>query len=414
MELTRCVSRAAALAVATGVFAIGSAGALFAPAAQAASPVHHVSGGRRTAGWVAPGAPVSTAAGLHTDAAASECYAQGGCYDYAGVQLNGSNQGATATFAAQSPSEDATSSHSLVELAVDNFTAQGDVNDSAELGWIVSPTSPAPQLFVYHFDNTAATCYNSCGFVSTSQTITPGMTLTTGAQDVWTIRQIDGQWTFYFNGVEFGYFPASAYQPAFTAATQANVFGEVASDSGAQGCTQMGTGSFAGAAGSETVSQFGLFGAAQPARQQLMATTDPAAYTAQLTGATSAGLGGPGVCGTAPSAPAPAAAAASAPTPLAATSKQTSTEIYRCTTSVSCTPVRAGTAAHNATVKLTEVKHAKRRLTVSAPATANVPAVAWACETRGARTCTTKRTFRGHLSQTTTLTGPLKVSITLS
>jgi Neprosin len=407
MRLTRWASRAAALAVATCVFAMGFAGALFAPAARAdAAPVHHVSGGRRAAAWVAPGAPVSTAAGLHSDAAASECYAQGGCYDYAGVQLNAGNQGATATFAAQSPSEDATSSHSLVELAVDNFTAQGDVNDSAEVGWTASPTSPAPQMFVYHFDNTAATCYNGCGFVSTSQTITPGMTLTPGAQVVWTIRQIDGQWTFYFNGVEFGYFPASAYQPAFSAAAQANVFGEVASNS-APGCSQMGTGSFAAAPGSETVTHFGLFGAARPAGLQLMATTNPAAYTAQLTGATSARLGGPGLCDTSPPAQAPPAAA---PT-------QTSTVIYRCTASVSCAPVRAGAVAQNATVKLAEVKHARRaerRLTVSALATADLAGVEWACETRAARACTAKRTFRGHLSRTTTLTGPLKVSVTLS
>jgi hypothetical protein len=79
--------------------------------------------------------------------------------------------------------------------------------------------------------------------------------------------------------------------------------------------------------------------------------------------------------------------------------------------------VRTGAVAQNAAVKLTQVKHARhaeRRLTVSAPATANLPEVAWACETRAARTCTAKRTFRGHLSQTTGLTGPLKVSVTLS
>jgi hypothetical protein len=386
MRLNRWVGRAAALAAASCVFAV--------PATGSAS---------------------AATTGLHSDAAASECYAQGGCYDYAGVQLNAGNQGATATFAAQTPSEDPTSSHSLVELAVDNFTAHGDVNDSAELGWTVSPTSPAPQLFVYHFDNTAATCYNGCGFVSTSQTITPGMTLTPGTPDVWTIHQINGQWTFYFNGVEFGYYPASAYQPAFTTASQANVFGEVASTGSTPGCSQMGTGSYAAAPGAETVTQFGLFNAAHPAHLQLMATTDPAAYTTQLTSTTSARLGGPGPCDTSPPATAPTPTPAQAP--RAAASKPTNTQIYRCTANGSCTPLHASAAAHTTTVKLAQVtpaKHAERRLTVSAPTTTNQPQVAWACQTHGARTCTTKRTFRSHLSQTTTLTGPLKVSITLS
>lgn len=223
----------------------------------------------------------------------------GACYDYAGAQAVATNQGATVSFPVASPTLAYNGGHTLMEMAVFNRTAAGIDQDTAEIGWIVDPApsgqAPVPQLFIYHFVNTEGTCYNGCGFVSTSSTIVPGMALTPGMNVTWSIRNIDGNWTFFFNGTEFGYIPESAYDGTFDSAAQVNVYGEIAGGGSTPGCSQMGDGLFGTQAGSATISDFQLNGASGNVGLTPYWPTDPAAWNSKVTPG-GLRLGGPGDC----------------------------------------------------------------------------------------------------------------------
>jgi len=223
----------------------------------------------------------------------------GACYDYAGGTVAEPNQGATVTFPVTSPTLASNGGHTLMEMAVFNRTPAGIDEDTAEVGWIVnrppSGQQPVPHLFVYHFVNTAGTCYNGCGFVSTSSTIVPGMALTPGTDVTWSIRNIDGNWTFFFNGTEFGYIPDSAYDGTFDQASIVNVYGEIAGDGTTPGCSQMGNGLFSTQPGAAAVSSFQLYDAATNAQLTPYWPTDPAAWNS-TTIKGGFRIGGPGDC----------------------------------------------------------------------------------------------------------------------
>ncbi len=223
----------------------------------------------------------------------------GACYDYAGASVHTSNLGGTVSFPVERPTLAWNGYHTLMEMAVFNRTPAGIDEDTAEIGWIITPSKPGkppvPHLFIYHFVNTEGTCYNDCGFVSTSQKIKPGMALRPGTDVTWTVREIRGNWTFFFDGIKFGYIPESAYKGTFNRASDVEVYGEIAGAGVRPGCSQMGTGLFGTQSGAAKVGGFSLFGASATPRLVPYYPTDPAAWNS-ATPAQLQRLGGPGGC----------------------------------------------------------------------------------------------------------------------
>ena len=134
-----------------------------------------------------------------------------------------------------------------------------------EFGWDVDPSlynDNLPHLFVYHFLNGQPTCYNACGFVpiDNPKGIVPGETLAAGVSARYQILYSGAskEWLISYNGNEIGYFPESIWGGKFTKSSDETAFGEVASMSSSEPCSQMGDGVFGSNTGSTTVSKFDL------------------------------------------------------------------------------------------------------------------------------------------------------------
>jgi len=224
----------------------------------------------------------------------------GACYDYAGASQTATSEGASVSFPVDDPNLawNSLGGHSLVEMAVFNRTATGIDNDTAEIGWLVQGLKPGQRptahLFIYHFVQTQGTCYDGCGFVSTSKTVKPGMVLKPGHY-TWKIRNIGGKWTFYLNGAEFGYIPDSAYHGTFGHAQIVNVYGEMAEAGTKPNCSQMGNTLFGTQTDAATIGHFRLLGATASPDLQPYSPTDPAAWSSTGT-ANTFRVGGPGDC----------------------------------------------------------------------------------------------------------------------
>jgi hypothetical protein len=248
--------------------------------------------------------PVFAPAGEGARPAAQECdigyLRYGACYDYAGASQTVNNEGASVTFPVDSPNLawNSLGYHTLIEMAVFNRTAKGIDDDTAEVGWLVQGLEPGrppvPHLFVYHFVNTKGTCYNACGFVSTSKTIKPGMALRPGSV-TWTIRNVGGRWAFYLDGTEFGYIPDSAYHGTFGHASIVNVYGEIAEAGTKPNCTQMGDRLYGTQPDAAAIGGFRLYGATAAPDLTPYSPTDPAAWNSTTTPNTFR-VGGPGDC----------------------------------------------------------------------------------------------------------------------
>jgi hypothetical protein len=224
----------------------------------------------------------------------------GACYGYAGASQTARSEGASVSFPVDDPNLawNSLGGHTLIEMAVFNRTATGIDNDTAEVGWLVQGLKPgqrpAAHLFVYHFVQTRGTCYDGCGFVSTSKTVKPGMALRPGHY-TWTIRNIGGRWTFYLNGAEFGYIPDSAYHGTFGHASIVNVYGEMAEAGTRPNCSQMGDTLYGAQSGAATIGGYRLFGASAAPDLRPYYPTDPAAWNSTSTPGTFR-VGGPGDC----------------------------------------------------------------------------------------------------------------------
>jgi Neprosin len=222
----------------------------------------------------------------------------GACYDYAGGSQTGNNQGATVSFPVERPVLAWNGYHSLMEMAIFNRTPKGIDEDTAEIGWIIFPEAsgqpPEAQLFIYHFVNTKGTCYNGCGFVSTSKTVKPGMVLQPGTT-TWGIHNIAGKWAFYLDGKEFGYIPDSAYKGTFGHASMVEVYGEIAGQGTTPGCTQMGDSLYAHQPGAASIGAFRRYGGIAGPHLLPYYPTDPAAWT-DTTAVNNYQVGGPGDC----------------------------------------------------------------------------------------------------------------------
>jgi hypothetical protein len=134
--------------------------------------------------------------------------------------------------------------HTLAELALQSADGQQIV----EVGWNVDRVvngDDDPHLFVYHWVNHTPSCYNGCGFVQYSTTVTPGATLANGAAKKFGIQYFSGAWWIAYDSEWIGYFPETLWTsqgvPSFNRSGLIQTFGEVAASS-ATPCSQMGKG----------------------------------------------------------------------------------------------------------------------------------------------------------------------------
>lgn len=217
----------------------------------------------------------------------------GACYEYASAAQVATNGGASVTTTVQQPELDRhdSSAHSLQELAV----MTTDRAFIVEIGWIIYPGlngDSAPHLFVYHWVNNGESCYNGCGFVSTTSAAGPGMALTPNTSVGLAIQSYSGNWWLSYNGTWIGYFPGSLWNNAYSQANEIQAFGEVSSTSGTT-CTDMGNGRWGSDGASSSFSNLQLLGStASPSWG--VSQTDPSHYTVGSATKTSFHLGGPG------------------------------------------------------------------------------------------------------------------------
>jgi hypothetical protein len=152
-------------------------------------------------------------------------------------------QGAFATMMIAKPTLKKDDYHTLSEIAVQSE----DGRQIVEIGWNVDRAvngDEDPHLFVFHWVNRKAACYNACGFVQHSKTVKPGDTLAYGSAKYFGIQfRQDGWWVAY-DSEWIGYFPAQLWRDegvTFERSGLVQFFGEVAA-SGPHSCTEMGTG----------------------------------------------------------------------------------------------------------------------------------------------------------------------------
>jgi hypothetical protein len=122
--------------------------------------------------------------------------------------------------------------HSLAEMAVQS----ADTRQIVEVGWTVDREvngDDNPHLFVYHWVDGVATCYNGCGWVQSSPTRFPGMRLAyDGTASQYMIQYREGNWWIGYQGEWIGYFPGSLWNGIYTQSGLIQWFGELAAAAG--------------------------------------------------------------------------------------------------------------------------------------------------------------------------------------
>ena len=212
--------------------------------------------------------------------------------------------------------------HSLAEIWALDYFASGLYSD-VEFGWINTPEKTEPWLFVYHFENSKATCYDACGFVQTSNTVghvvgypisSPAPLFNLGPTHHYQVYEEGntGNWYVAIDGEVVGYYPASAWKEAVpTVLTIEETGGEVAAKTtNPKPQTTMGNG-YAG--NSEQSADWASIqdraaGTTRYVNFETVAENAPAAYNVGTSGSfTDEGpagsnfrYGGPGWCGGSP------------------------------------------------------------------------------------------------------------------
>ncbi|MBP0457635.1 neprosin family prolyl endopeptidase [Streptomyces montanisoli] len=272
--MRRSMSLAAALTAAAGALA------LFSPSAQAAG------------GAVAPSVPPTSAAG--TAATGPTCWF-GACFDYVYGRQHTDTAGASIRMDVADPQVNPaqTGEHSLQELSLQDTAQQSTV----EVGWTVDPElngDSAPHLFVYHWVDGQTSCYNGCGFVPVSKTITAGMPLKAGRKADFAIRDIGGDWWILYNHTKVGYFPGSLWSGTYKRAQVVTAFGEVAeNETDSPSCTDMGNGRQGSDQHASSIRDFRLYDATDKPLLTVTASS-PQYYGYGKAKRNSFRLGGPG------------------------------------------------------------------------------------------------------------------------
>ena len=213
---------------------------------------------------------------------------------YGGVRQRAEADGVTVDMTISRPVI-AVGDHSLAELAV----MSADGQQIVEVGWTVdpgvNPGSDRTHLFVFHWVNGRAGCYNGCGFVpQPGATVRPGTVLPDSVfgQKSFMILHDQGRWWVGYNAEWFGYFPDSLWGGGFTRAGFVQAFGEVATTSSPP-CTDMGNGRFAERPGAARISGIAYW-SGPAVNVEIIPFNNPELYTARLFGTSGAHFGGPG------------------------------------------------------------------------------------------------------------------------
>jgi Neprosin len=174
----------------------------------------------------------------------------GSCFFYASAAEQRVADGGGMTLQIESPIVDNSGDeggHSIGQIAVMGPGTAGGSLDDVEMGFSVSPDQWGdndPHLFVYHFNDGAETCYDTCNWNQYSSTYFPGMDLKPLVGQLLYIGwvQYQGAWWAWFNDQWLGYIEDSAWATTFTQTAQIQWYGEVASNNGIPPKTQMGNG----------------------------------------------------------------------------------------------------------------------------------------------------------------------------
>jgi hypothetical protein len=160
----------------------------------------------------------------------------GSCYYYGSAAFQTAADGGGMTESIQKPTYVNTggAGHTLNELAVQGGDRDGNI---IELGWLISTEqygNANPHLFVFHWKNWTATCYDACGWVQWSNTYHPGMDLGEAVGRNVYIGYVfyQGNWWAWFDNQWLGYFPGSEWDGQYTKTALIQWFGEVASENG--------------------------------------------------------------------------------------------------------------------------------------------------------------------------------------
>ena len=176
----------------------------------------------------------------------------GSCFYYANASEQRVADGGGMTLEIEAPVVDNSGDnggHSIGEIAVMDGGVAGQNLDDVEIGFSVSPDQwgdNKSHLFVYHFNDGAETCYNTCNWHQVSSTYFPGMDLSAlVGQHVYVgWVQHNGAWWAWFNDQWLGYIENSAWSNTFLKTAQIQWYGEVATSNGIPPLTQMGKGLF--------------------------------------------------------------------------------------------------------------------------------------------------------------------------
>ncbi|GID30209.1 uncharacterized protein DUF239 [Paractinoplanes brasiliensis] len=135
--------------------------------------------------------------------------------------------------------------HSLAELALQS----ADGSQTIEVGWTVDRVvngDDDPHLFVFHWVNDVAQCYNGCGWIQADGEIKPGATLPYGVTKKFGIQYYDKGWWIAYDTAWIGYFPEEIWNKQgvkFNRSGYVQVYGEVAAGVNKdKTCTDMGNG----------------------------------------------------------------------------------------------------------------------------------------------------------------------------
>ncbi len=176
-------------------------------------------------------------------------------YYYAGAYQNAGSAGGTAFFTQHQPVLAPGDSHTLVEISVKST----DVRQIVEVGWTVDRSlngDDLPHLFVAHWVDGIPACYNGCGWVPFSSTLSPGMTLTSdGTGYQYSIFFWQGNWWIGYQGQWVGFFPGSLWNGTFQKAGMIQWFGEVSVQSGTIPPLSSMANSFLGNSGNPSTAQ---------------------------------------------------------------------------------------------------------------------------------------------------------------
>jgi uncharacterized protein (TIGR03382 family) len=215
-------------------------------------------------------------------------------FHYAGVFQFVPVSGASAQWSQFQPTLAPPDSHSLVEMSVESE----DGEQIVEVGWTVDRLvngDSLPHLFVFHWVDGNASCYNGCGWQQVSQTRYPGMIveLTREPQQV-IYRYFNAGWWVWYQSEWIGFFPGGLWTVDFSSAGLVQWFGEIAGE--AEPGSQMGDGllpSQVGAAFMLDLEVEDESGHSQEASVGSSTVTDPQAYQLSVMDAGFA-FGGPG------------------------------------------------------------------------------------------------------------------------